>query len=122
MREHPAAASLKDPSPHAKCIRCHMRFLQAHNSAAGFPLRWFGLFNLPAIAAKSESLHELAEDVHEWLFWTLIALALVHAAAAIFHHVFQHDATLARMLPRGWLRVPAAPTFSPSPEEPRDAV
>src|SRR5688572_9534641 len=35
------------------------------NSAAGFPLRWFGLFNLPAIAGKSESLHEVAEQVHE---------------------------------------------------------
>jgi cytochrome b561 len=33
-------------------------------------------------------------------------LALVHAAAAIYHHLFQHDATLARMLPRNWLRIP----------------
>ena len=93
------------------------------NSAAGFPLRWFNLFNLPAIAGKSESLHELAEEVHEWLFWTLIALALVHAAAAIYHHVFQHDATLARMLPRGWLQVPEAATPLPqSTEAPRDVV
>ena len=82
------------------------------NSAAGFPLRWFGLFNLPAIAGKSESLRELAEDVHEWLFWTLIAVALVHAAAALYHHVFRHDATLARMLPRRWLN---APDSVPSP-------
>ena len=84
------------------------------NSAAGFPLRWFGLFKVPAIAGKSEWLHELAEEVHEWLFWALIAVALVHAAAAIYHHVFQRDATLVRMLPRGWLRLeeavsPAAP-------------
>ena len=98
------------------------------NSAAGFPLRWFELFNLPSIAAKSDSLHELMEEVHEWLFWTLIAVALVHAAAAIYHHVFQHDATLARMLPRGWLRVPAAanalpPIAEESPHvEARDVV
>ena len=93
------------------------------NSAAGFPLRWFDLFNLPAIAGKSESLHELAEQVHEWLFWTLIALALVHAAAALYHHVFQHDATLARMLPRGWLQVPEGATPLPqTPEAPRDVV
>jgi cytochrome b561 len=92
------------------------------NSAAGFPLRWFGLFNLPSIAAKNESLHELAEEAHEWLFWILIAVAVMHAAAAIYHHVFQRDATLARMLPRGWLRVPdAAPTL-PLAEEPRDVV
>ena len=90
------------------------------NSAAGFPLRWFNLFNLPSIAAKNEALHELAVEVHEWLFWTLIAAALVHAAAAIYHHVFQHDATLARMLPRGWLRAPGATNaFPPITEDPR---
>ena len=73
------------------------------NSAAGFPLQWFGLFNLPRIAGKDEGLHELAEQVHELLFWTLVGVALVHAAAAFYHHLFQRDATLARMLPRGWL-------------------
>lgn len=75
------------------------------NSAAGFPLQWFGLFNLPAITGKDHDLHELAEELHELLFWILVSLALVHAAAAFYHHLFQHDATLARMLPRRWLRV-----------------
>ena len=76
------------------------------NSASGFPLQWFGLFNLPSIAARNDELHELAESVHEWLFWALVALAAAHAAAAVFHHLFQRDATLARMLPRGWLHAP----------------
>ena len=79
------------------------------NSAAGFPLQWFGLFNLPAITGKDHDLHELAEEVHELLFWILVSLALVHAAAAFYHHLFQHDATLARMLPRRWLRVAGDP-------------
>ena len=74
------------------------------NSASGFPLQWFGLVNLPAIAGRDHDLHELAESVHEWLFWTLVALVVAHAAAAFHHHLFQRDATLARMLPRGWLR------------------
>jgi cytochrome b561 len=77
------------------------------NSSTGFPLRWFNLLNLPAIAAKSESLHAIATTVHETLFWTLAVLALGHAAAAIYHHLFQRDETLARMLPRNWLRVPS---------------
>lgn len=76
------------------------------NSAAGFPLQWFGLFNLPSIAPHGHDLHELTEDLHEWLFWVLVALAAAHAAAAIYHHVFQRDATLARMLPRRLLRAP----------------
>lgn len=82
----------------------------AMNSAAGFPLQWFGLFNLPSIAAHDHDLHELLEDWHERLFWLLAALAAAHAAAAVYHHLFQRDATLARMLPRGWLHAPARET------------
>lgn len=76
------------------------------NSTTGFPLRWFNLVNLPSIAPEGEALNELAESWHEALFWALIALALMHAAAAFYHHLFQHDDTLARMLPRNWLSVP----------------
>ncbi|MGO1540236.1 MAG: cytochrome b [Luteimonas sp.] len=86
------------------------------NSAAGFPLQWFGLFNLPSIAATDPALRELAAATHEWLFWLLVALALVHAAAALHHHLFKGDATLARMLPPGWLRAP-----DPAQEDSRDA-
>ncbi|KGQ17789.1 Cytochrome B561 [Lysobacter dokdonensis DS-58] len=74
------------------------------NSAAGFPLWWFGLFRVPALVGKDHDFHETMEDVHELLFWALILLVLVHAGAALYHHLFQRDATLARMLPRGWIR------------------
>lgn len=77
------------------------------NSAAGFPLRWFGLVKVPSIAAKGEALHGLAVSCHQFLFWTLIVLAGVHAAAAFYHHLFQRDATLARMLPHNWMRIPS---------------
>ncbi|CAN5646366.1 cytochrome b [soil metagenome] len=81
------------------------------NSAAGFPLQWFGLFNLPAITSQDTGLRELAGQLHAWLFWTLVAVATVHAAAAFYHHLFLRDATLARMLPRGWLRTdPSLPS------------
>lgn len=91
------------------------------NSAAGFPLQWFGLFNLPRIAATSATLRASAEQAHELMFWTLVALALLHAAAAFYHHLFQGDATLARMLPRGWLRAGDAPAATPANGESRDA-
>lgn len=81
------------------------------NSASGFPLQWFGLVNLPAIAGKDHDLHEVAEDVHEWLFWAMVALAVLHAAAAFYHHLFQRDATLTRMLPTRRPRV--GPTETP---------
>ena len=68
------------------------------------------MFNLPSIAPHDRDLHELAESMHEWLFWALVALAAAHAAAALYHHLFLGDATLARMLPRGWLRAGGNPT------------
>lgn len=74
------------------------------NSTSGFPLRWFGLVRVPAIAHRDAALNALAKEVHETLFWTLAVVALAHAAAALWHHLVQRDATLARMLPRHWIR------------------
>jgi cytochrome b561 len=70
------------------------------NSTAGFPLQWFGLFNLPPIAGKDEAMHALTRSTHEVLFWTLVATVLLHAGAALYHHLVRHDQTLLRMLPQ----------------------
>lgn len=87
------------------------------NSSAGYPLQWFKLFNLPAITGRSERVHEAAESAHELLFWVLVVLVLAHAGAALYHHLFQGDATLTRMLPgRRKAAAPAAPApLPPSP-------
>jgi len=69
------------------------------NPTAGYPLQWFQLINLPAIAAKNEHLNDIAKELHEFGFWTLAVLVVGHAGAALYHHLFLHDATLARMLP-----------------------
>jgi cytochrome b561 len=69
------------------------------NSASGFPLRWFGLFRLPALGAFDRAAKHQAEDTHEFLFWLLAATVAVHAAAALWHHYRRRDRTLARMLP-----------------------
>lgn len=70
------------------------------NSAAGYPLQWFKLFNLPALVARDVELRQIARDVHEWLFLLLLAVAVLHAAAAWYHHRVLRDDTLRRMLPR----------------------
>ena len=69
------------------------------NSASGYPLQWFKRFNLPAIAGRDEGLADLAIQVHEYGFWLLMLLVVVHAGAALYHHLFQGDDTLRRMLP-----------------------
>lgn len=84
------------------------------NAAGGYPLQWFGLFNLPRVIGRDDALHELGETLHEAGFWLLLVLVLVHAGAAFHHHLFLQDATLARMLPRRRSRPPA-------PENPHDA-
>ena len=76
-----------------------------YDSASGLrPLQWFGLFAVPRLVGADEDLADDLHDLHEDLFAILVVVALLHVAAAVWHHVFRGDATLARMLPRGWLR------------------
>lgn len=70
------------------------------NHASGFPLQWFGLFNLPRNPVPDPDLRALARSLHEAGFWLLLALVVAHAGAAFHHHLFLRDATLTRMLPR----------------------
>ena len=69
------------------------------NSLHGYPLQWFKLFNLPALAAKNDDLSHLAGAVHEWLFYLLLLVLVAHAGAALKHHFFDQDNVLRRMLP-----------------------
>lgn len=71
----------------------------AYNSASNFALQWFGLINLPRLVPADPVLKPLALAVHNGLFWALMALVLIHAGAALWHHLARRDATLARMLP-----------------------
>ncbi len=74
------------------------------------------LYNLPTLLFKTVPwphigmVHNLpigtrktVEDqvgvVHEWLAWTLLALAVFHVAAALKHHLIDRDDVLTRMLP-----------------------
>ena len=78
-----------------------------YDSASGLrPFKLFGLFEMPKLVAPSEQAAQLSHALHEWGFWALILLVLAHAGAALYHHVHQRDATLARMLPQGWLNAP----------------
>jgi cytochrome b561 len=72
-----------------------------YNSAAGFPLKYFGLFKLPKLSDYNPELKQLAGDAHETFFYILALLMLLHAGAALKHHYLDKDNTLSRMLP--WL-------------------
>ena len=70
-----------------------------YNSASNFPLQWFGQFNLPALVDADKATKAFAHELHETLFWVLMALVAVHALAALWHHYGQRNDTLRRMLP-----------------------
>jgi cytochrome b561 len=69
------------------------------NSVAGQPLPWFGLVDLPALAAKNAELRKPVDTAHVVLFWTLVVLVVVHVLATVHHHVVRGDALLSRMWP-----------------------
>lgn len=67
------------------------------HSASGLPLKWFNWFAVPGIVGKDKEFKHLAEELHEWGFWLLLALFAVHVAAALKHHFIDRDHTLRRM-------------------------
>lgn len=72
------------------------------NSAANFPLSWFGLVHVPGLThGYDPALKSLARAAHEWLFWILAGVVAIHVGAALWHHFGQRDDVLRRMLPGG---------------------
>jgi len=69
------------------------------SSAYGVTVVYFGLIPLPDLVAKNKELAETLKVLHEALVYTMLALVLLHAAAAIKHHAVDRDDVLHRMLP-----------------------
>ena len=73
----------------------------------GMALTWtrgdsiFNLFTLPAFGPSGHKLADQVQEVHATIGWIILAVAGVHAAAALFHRFVWHDGVLGRMLPRG---------------------
>lgn len=67
------------------------------NSAADFPLHWFGLFEVPAITGPDEALQDLATSVHGLLFYALGTLLALHVGAALRHQFVRRDGLITRM-------------------------
>jgi len=71
-----------------------------YSLAAGFPVVYLGLLPLPVLIEPNPALKEPLVTLHHLLAWTMIALLLVHAGAALKHRFVDHDDVLQRMLPR----------------------
>jgi cytochrome b561 len=67
-------------------------------TADGQAANFFDLFAIPASIELSATHVDLAGKIHKYTAWSLIAIALAHGGAALFHHFIKRDATLLRML------------------------
>ena len=67
---------------------------------AGRPMEFFGAGIPPLIDEMSKPLRHELREFHEWIGWAIIIIAMIHAAAALYHHYELKDRVLLRMLPR----------------------
>lgn len=65
--------------------------------AAGYPISFFGAFQLPVLVEKSQGLAEMAKYLHG-VIWIILVIAVVgHIVAALHHHFVKHDDVLKQM-------------------------
>lgn len=69
------------------------------SSAKGVKTVWLGVLPLPDLVAKDKALGHILSNAHTALNYTLLALVLLHVAAALKHHFIDRDDVLYRMLP-----------------------
>ena len=70
------------------------------SSAKGYQTVWFGILPIPDLIAKDKALGNVLAVVHMSLNWMLVAMVLIHIAAALKHHFIDKDNILHRMLPK----------------------
>lgn len=67
--------------------------------AAGKVINYFNIFKLPCFLAANSKLAKLFDLIHQNLGFFILALAIVHILAALYHHFILKDQILKRMLP-----------------------
>ena len=85
------------------------------------PTIWFGLFEWPHLPGLADlpvdrkgPVEETLKDVHRLLAYGLAGIVLIHAGAALKHHVIDGDDILSRMIPM--LKPKRKPDPDPHPE------
>lgn len=78
--------------------------------AQGHPVEFFGLFGIPGPYGElARPVRRQLHQLHEWIGWTIVIIALLHALAALYHHHVLKDRVLRRMLPAARPRASALP-------------
>lgn len=67
------------------------------SSAKGVQTVWFGVLPLPDLLDRNPALGDGLADLHRFLNYGLLALVILHVAAALCHHFIEHLPVLRRM-------------------------
>ena len=70
-----------------------------YSLAAGSAVVYLGIIPLPVLIQPDTQLAHTLKELHEILVYTMVALVVLHLMAALKHHIFDGDNTLAKMLP-----------------------
>lgn len=68
------------------------------STADGRNINVFGIFNVPSMGTLFVDQDDIAGFLHKYAAYSVMFAVLLHAAAAIKHHVIDKDNTLKRML------------------------
>jgi len=80
-----------------------------HTSAHGDRVNLFFLGQLPSLIGQNRPFARQLLEIHEMVGLFLLGLTALHASAALYHHFWRCDDTLAAMLPQGMRRRYALP-------------
>jgi cytochrome b561 len=69
------------------------------SSASGFQVVYLSVLPIPDLLPKDKALAEQLKDLHESLNFLMLAVVVLHVAAALKHHLVDRDDVLARMAP-----------------------
>jgi cytochrome b561 len=59
---------------------------------------WFGLFNVPQFTSPDKAAAAAFENRHIFMAYVLLALIVIHIAAAAWHHFIKRDRVTGRMV------------------------
>lgn len=99
----------------ARSVHWLLYTLLVVQSLFGWVVRWsegeamsfFGLLIPSPLTPVARETHKQLQELHGWVGWAIVIVALGHGAAALYHHFVLRDSVLVRMLPRGAAADPA---------------
>jgi len=68
------------------------------SSAAGYPVNYFGFFEVPSLIEKNAEIVGIFVATHFYAAWALSIMVGLHVLAALYHHFILKDRILIRMI------------------------